>query len=59
MTRDEIVSRIAALQEKLEKQGGDPLQSHSEALAISTPMLRELTALQEQLRAIDGPGRRG
>jgi len=53
MTRDEILARINALYAKLDEHGGDPLQSHSERLAISAPVLRELTALQEQLRALE------
>jgi hypothetical protein len=53
MTRDQILARIKALQEQLDTQRLDPLQSHSEGLAISKPVLRELTDLQERLRALD------
>lgn len=53
MTRDELLSRIAALQAQLDQQSGDPLQSHSEGLAISAPLLRELTGLQEKLRSLE------
>lgn len=53
MTRDEILARIEALRESLDSQQRNPLQSYSETLAISAPILRELTALQEQLRALD------
>ncbi len=54
MTREELVARINELQSKLDTQKHDPLQSHSENLAISAPILRELTSLHEQLRKLDG-----
>lgn len=53
MTREEILARIKALEHQLDTQRLDPLQSHSEGLAISKPILRELTELQERLRALD------
>lgn len=53
MTREEILARIHDLQAQLDSQKSDPLQSYSEALAISTPLLRELASLQEQLRKLD------
>ncbi len=53
MTRDQILTRIRDLQAQLDTQKADPLQSYSGALAISAPVLRELTSLQEQLKAID------
>lgn len=54
MTREEIQARINELQSLLDSQKTDPLQSYTEHLAISTPLLRELSALQEQLRRLDG-----
>ena len=53
MTRDQILARIKELEEQLDAQRLDPLQSHSEGLVISKPILRELTELQERLRALD------
>jgi hypothetical protein len=53
MSREQIVARIKELQARLDTHQSDPLQSHSESLAISAPLLRELTALQEQLRKLD------
>ena len=53
MTRDQILARIRELEEQLDTQRLDPLQSHSEGLVISKPILRELTELQERLRALD------
>jgi hypothetical protein len=54
MTRDELVARINELQSQLDSKKHDPLQSYSENLAISAPILRELTSLHEQLRKLDG-----
>jgi len=56
MTREEIRARIRDLQAQLDSQKADPLQSYSETLAISTPLLRELSSLQDQLRKL-GPQR--
>jgi hypothetical protein len=53
VTREEILARIRTLQESLDSRKTDPLQSYSETLAISAPILRELSALQEQLRVLD------
>ena len=53
MTRDQILTRIRELQTQLDVKNADPLQSRSVALAISAPILRELTSLQEKLRALD------
>jgi hypothetical protein len=53
MTRDQIVARITELQTQLDEKQADPMQSYSGALAISTPILRELVSLQEKLRALD------
>ncbi len=55
MTREQILARIKALQDSLDAQKSDPLQSYSSGLAISAPILRELTSLQERLRAMDSP----
>lgn len=55
MTREQLLDRIRELQSLLDQVKGDPLQSHSEALAISAPLLRELTSAQEQLRRLDQP----
>ena len=54
MTRQEIQARINELQSRLDGQKTDPLQSYTEHLAISAPLLRELSSLQEQLRRLDG-----
>ncbi len=54
MTREQLVARIDELQAQLDTKKHDPLQSYSENLAISAPILRELTALHEQLRKLDG-----
>jgi hypothetical protein len=54
MTRDQILARLKVLQEQLDAQQLDPRHSHSEALAISRPILRELIELQDRLRALDG-----
>jgi hypothetical protein len=56
MTREQILARIQEIQAQLDARKMDPLQSHSETLAISTPLLRELTSLQDQLRKL-GPKR--
>ena len=53
VTRDQILARIKTLEEQLANQQLDPRQSYSEGLAAATPILRELTSLQEQLRALD------
>jgi hypothetical protein len=53
VTRDQIVARIKALEEQLANLQVDPRQSYSEGLAASMPILRELSALQQQLRALD------
>ena len=53
LTRDDLLRRIAELQATLDSQRTDPLQSHSEGLAISAPILRELNDLHEQLRRLD------
>ena len=53
MTREEILARIRELQTQLDGQKADPLQSYSETLAISTPILREMSSLQEQLKKPD------
>ncbi len=50
MTREQILARIQEIQALLDARRADPLQSHSETLAISAPLLRELTTLQEQLQ---------
>lgn len=54
MTREEIQTRIDELQRLLDSQKTDPLQSYSSSLAISAPLLRELSALYEKLRQLDG-----
>ena len=54
MTREEIQARINELQRLLDSQKTDPLQSYTEHHAISAPLLRELSGLQEQLRRLDG-----
>lgn len=54
MTRQEIQARIDELQIELDSQQSDPLQSYTENLAISARLLRELSALQEQLRRLEG-----
>jgi hypothetical protein len=54
MTREEIQTRIEELQRLLDSQKTDPLQSYSASLAISAPLLRELSALHEKLRRLDG-----
>jgi hypothetical protein len=53
MTREQLLARIKELQAQLDSNNHDPLQSYSESLAISTPVLRELTLLHEQLRKLD------
>jgi hypothetical protein len=53
MTRDQVVARINELQAQLDSQKHDPLQSYSGSLAISAPLLRELSSLHEQLRKLD------
>lgn len=53
MTREQLLARITELQAQLDSQKHNPLQSYSESLAISTPVLRELTSLQEQLGKLD------
>jgi hypothetical protein len=53
MTREQILERIRELQAQLDRHKADPLQSYSGSLAISAPVLRELTRLQEQLKALD------
>lgn len=53
MTRAEILARIGELQAELDARKADPLQSYSGTLAISTPILRELTSLQEALKHLD------
>lgn len=57
MTRDQILARIETLQKQLDSQQLDPRHSHSEALAISRPILRELLELQDRLRALDAKPR--
>ncbi len=56
MTRDQILARIRELQARLDEKKADPLQSYSGGLAISASILRELTTLQEKLRALDSAG---
>lgn len=53
MTREELLRQIRDLEARLTTTRSDPLQSHSEALAISAPLLREVIALEEQLRRLD------
>jgi len=53
MTREQILARIQEIQAKLDDRRMDPLQSHSEGLAISAPLLRELNSLQEELRKLE------
>lgn len=53
MTREQLLARINELQAQLDSTKHNPLQSYSESLAISAPVLRELTSLHEQLRKLD------
>jgi hypothetical protein len=53
MTREQLLERIREVQARLDGVRGDPLQSHSEALAVAAPLLRELSTLQDQLRRLD------
>lgn len=53
MTREQILARIQEIQSQLDARQMDPLQSYSENLAISAPLLRELTTLQDQLRKLE------
>lgn len=53
MTREQILARIQEIHSQLDARQMDPLQSYSENLAISAPLLRELTTLQDQLRKLE------
>jgi hypothetical protein len=53
MTREEILARIQEIQRQLGATQTDPLHSHSEGLAISAPLLRELSDLQDQLKQLE------
>lgn len=53
MTREQILARITELQAQLDTTQHNPLQSYSESLAISAPVLRELTTLHEELNQLD------
>lgn len=53
-TREQILARIQEIHTQLDAKRLDPLQSHSETLAITAPLLRELSSLHDQLRKLEG-----